>query len=123
MIYYLIFGSDINSKTEVYFIDSVSDKCSVLNHIKNQFVNKKSIRIAFYFRPDTRTMSRFSSLEVSAPSKLILHGEHAVVYGKTAVAAALDLRTKMTIKPHDDKVVVMFPDLGLSRTWTLDQLR
>merc|ERR1712025_609806 len=25
--------------------------------------------------------------------------------------------------PHEGKVVVMFPDLGLSRTWTLDQLR
>ena len=68
-------------------------------------------------------MSRFFGVEVTAPSKLILHGEHAVVYGKTAVAAALDLRTKMTIRPHEANVVVMFPDLGLSRTWTLDQLR
>jgi len=65
----------------------------------------------------------FSSVTVSAPSKVILHGEHAVVYGKTAVAAALDLRTKMSIKPHSELVVVKFPDLGISQSWTLDKLR
>ena len=55
--------------------------------------------------------------------QVILHGEHAVVYGRTAVAAALDLRTRMTLRPHEDKVVVLFPDLGLTREWSLEQLR
>lgn len=34
----------------------------------------------------------------SAPGKVILHGEHSVVYGKTAVAASLDLQTTSIIK-------------------------
>lgn len=46
-----------------------------------------------------------------------------MVYGKTAVAAALDLRTRMTIRPHEELVVVKFPDLGLSRSWSLEELR
>lgn len=72
--------------------------------------------------PSNSTL-KFSPLKVSAPSKVILHGEHAVVYGKTAVAAALDLRTRMTIRPHEEQVVVKFPDLGLSRSWSLEELR
>ena len=47
----------------------------------------------------------FREIHISAPSKLILHGEHAVVYGKTAVAASLDLRTRMNIKiPNEHDV-------------------
>jgi len=65
----------------------------------------------------------FRALTASAPSKVILHGEHAVVYGMTAVGASLDLRTSITIKPHPSKVVVHFPDLGLSDSWTIVQLK
>ena len=31
---------------------------------------------------------------VTAPGKVILHGEHSVVYGKAALAVSIDLRTK-----------------------------
>ena len=58
---------------------------------------------------------------------MILFGEHAVVYGKTAVAASLDLRTRMTLTPGSgdtgDQVVVQFPDLDLTRAWSVEQLR
>ena len=35
---------------------------------------------------------------VSAPGKVILHGEHAVVYRKTAIAVSVGLRTNMEVK-------------------------
>ena len=43
-------------------------------------------------------MADWRSITASAPAKVILHGEHSVVYGKLALAASLDLRTKVTIK-------------------------
>jgi mevalonate kinase len=60
----------------------------------------------------------FRQISVSAPSKLILHGEHAVVYGKSAVASSLDLRTRMQIIPLAERVIeVDFPDVGVSQRW------
>jgi mevalonate kinase len=38
---------------------------------------------------------------VSAPGKLILFGEHAVVYGKDAIAVAIDLKTRCSISRSD----------------------
>ncbi|MEN3048263.1 MAG: mevalonate kinase [Candidatus Caldarchaeales archaeon] len=41
----------------------------------------------------------------SAPGKVIICGEHFVVYGVTAIAAALDRRAYCTVSPRDDPVV------------------
>lgn len=57
---------------------------------------------------------------VSAPGKVILHGEHAVVYGKRAIAASLNLRTFLRLHITDSGFVqVSLPDIKLKFKWSL----
>lgn len=58
---------------------------------------------------------------ISAPGKVILHGEHAVVYGKTALAASLNLRTKLKFNEQDlNNIHINCPDIHLCSSIPLD---
>ena len=75
---------------------------------------------------------------VSAPGKVILFGEHAVVHGvvseilrfgcvadvkQTAIATSLNLRCFAVLSPRsDDKVGLEVPNLGLEAEWTIPAL-
>ena len=65
------------------------------------------------------------SFKVSAPGKIILFGEHAVVYGKTAVAASLNRRTSIVFKqlsPENHSITIKLPKLGISRDVSVDKV-
>ncbi|KAI5838601.1 ribosomal protein S5 domain 2-type protein [Morchella snyderi] len=62
---------------------------------------------------------------VSAPGKVIVYGEHAVVHGKTAIAAALSLRCYLLVTPLPKtahKLTLRFPDIGLDHSWDIELL-
>ncbi|KAG7194721.1 Mevalonate kinase [Scheffersomyces spartinae] len=67
---------------------------------------------------------RPASFCVSAPGKVIIYGEHAAVFGKPAIAAALSLRAYLQVTPNDDPntITLDFPDIGLSQSWNRHDL-
>ncbi|KAB2578615.1 putative mevalonate kinase protein [Lasiodiplodia theobromae] len=62
---------------------------------------------------------------VSAPGKVIVYGEHAVVHGKAAIAAAISLRSYLLVtflSKSKRTVSLRFPDIDLNHTWNIDDL-
>ncbi len=49
----------------------------------------------------------------SAPGKVILFGEHAVVSGTTALGGAIDLRAKVTVQDAPGRMLIEAPNLTL----------
>lgn len=62
------------------------------------------------------------TLVASAPGKVILFGEHAVVHGVTAIAAATALRCFARVAPADASVSLDLADIELHAAWALDEL-
>lgn len=62
---------------------------------------------------------------VSAPGKVIVFGEHAVVHNKAAIAAAISLRSYLlcTARSKSRRTIsLQFPDISLDHTWNIDDL-
>ncbi|KAM9875967.1 hypothetical protein VD0002_g10201 [Verticillium dahliae] len=62
---------------------------------------------------------------VSAPGKVIVCGEHAVVHGKAAIAAAISMRSYLLVTSLSKSrrtVSLRFPDIDLEHTWNIDDL-
>lgn len=61
-------------------------------------------------------------VEAYAPGKVILHGEHSVVYGTKAIAVSVGLNTCVKITARKDSVVLKFNEVGIDLTFTLTEL-
>ncbi|XP_045126422.1 mevalonate kinase-like [Portunus trituberculatus] len=62
------------------------------------------------------------AVSVSAPGKVILHGEHSVVYGRRAVALSLDLRTTLTLTPGGARLELDLPEVEIQQAWPLQDV-
>jgi mevalonate kinase len=61
-------------------------------------------------------LSNISTLHVSAPGKLMLLGEHAVVHGRPCLVTAVESRLHMMLTltgPGDNTLVLHAPDVGI----------
>ncbi|XP_014669239.1 PREDICTED: mevalonate kinase-like isoform X2 [Priapulus caudatus] len=60
---------------------------------------------------------------MSAPGKIILHGEHAVVYGKPALATSLNLRTTIHLSGNDGSIFILcLPSIDINKAWEVTDL-
>ncbi|WFD25713.1 cysteine-S-conjugate beta-lyase [Malassezia nana] len=68
-------------------------------------------------RPSPPKPEAPTTLTVSAPGKVILLGEHAVVHGVKAIAAATSLRCYGHVKPSAHLLSLALPDIQLTQSW------
>ena len=55
-------------------------------------------------------------IKTSAPGKVMLLGEHAVLYGYPAIVCAINKRVFVTLTPRVDKKIYIFSELGTHKT-------
>lgn len=92
------------------------------NHATNGSSLTESHRAKMQRKQSSPMMPAFM---VSAPGKVIVFGEHAVVHGKAAIAASISLRSYLLVTSLSKSrrtVTLRFPDIDLNHTWNIDEL-
>lgn len=96
-------------------IENLNDKEILEDYLKNNPDKPKNKLEATVVKTLLqRELPNEPCLLISAPGKVILFGEHAVVYQKTATAASIDLRSYLRYQPRDDdQIYLNFIDFDL----------
>ena len=61
-------------------------------------------------------------IKTSAPGKVILLGEHAVVYNKLGIATSIDKRAYVTVSPAKESVTIESKNLNLRKSLSEEEL-
>ncbi|WWC85766.1 cystathionine beta-lyase [Kwoniella dendrophila CBS 6074] len=73
--------------------------------------------------PNSEIKTIEEEIVVSAPGKVILFGEHAVVHGVTAIASSVNLRCFAVLSPRSDgKVALEVPNVNVEAEWEISSL-
>ncbi|KAK3945189.1 hypothetical protein QBC46DRAFT_360711 [Diplogelasinospora grovesii] len=98
----------------------------VANGNSNGNSNGNGTKLAVRKKMDRKKSSpMMPSFMVSAPGKVIVYGEHAVVHGKAAIAAAISLRSYLlvtSLSKSKRTVTLRFPDIDFNHSWNIDEL-
>ncbi|KAL0685880.1 hypothetical protein Bca4012_052728 [Brassica carinata] len=124
----------IPEKEEANFWIQISNKYRFIDQGHN--LRGKDFNLTLHWHVMPKTGKMFADkiviemeVKARAPGKIILAGEHAVVHGSTAVAAAIDLYTYVTLRiplqsdENNDRLTLQLKDLSLEFTWSVARLK
>ncbi|KAH7318223.1 ribosomal protein S5 domain 2-type protein [Stachybotrys elegans] len=107
-------------------VNGVNGHSALTGHNGNIYLNGNGPLTHTQFKGERKSSSPMAPpFMVSAPGKVIVFGEHSVVHGKAAVAAAISLRSYLhvtTLSKFRRTVSLRFPDIDLVHTWNIDDL-
>ncbi|TIC53883.1 cystathionine beta-l [Wallemia mellicola] len=108
-----------NWSSEIGSLERIGEERAMVWEKCSMFEEQPTVKAA----STAETKKEGGNIVVSAPGKVILFGEHAVVYGVTAIASSLDLRCYGCLSPRsDNSLSISFPDLDTDVTLEIEAL-